>query len=79
MIDTETARDLIERAINPTVLQRRVAQDSMFADLNICAVDRVCIAEAVLDEFGFEPADDEYEAWGSVDDVVALVRARVGA
>ncbi len=31
MIDIETARDLIERAINPTVLQRRVTPDSTFA------------------------------------------------
>lgn len=71
---------LIEDTINaPLTHRRKVSAQSTFADLHIDAIDIICIAWALEEEFGFDVSDDDAERLASVADVVALVEGRVRA
>jgi hypothetical protein len=48
-----------------------------FQDLNLNALDRIYIADAIELEWSFELGEDEIDGWKSFDDIVMSVRNRV--
>lgn len=55
-------------------LGRDIGPDDLLTDLD--PLDRLCIAQALDEEFGTTITDAEQEGWQSVADIVASVGAR---
>ena len=53
-----------------------VTPESLFADLDLCQLERLCIASAIEERHYIDLPDAEIEAWQSVADVARSVATR---
>ena len=67
---------LIARAVDGRIPSHEIHSDLTFEDLDIDALDRLCIVCEIEEHFNVDVSDDEAAKWSTVADIEASIKEK---